>query len=134
MSGATDLRRKAGMYKRMAAVRTSGGHEADRQLLTLADKLDHEAARLEGQTEPPRGANGDPAPHIAGHGRASALRRQPAARCSRCAAYLAEFERSIDGDDLFRTSYCVNCTSAAVCVIVAVDPCHIKYSCSSLLA
>jgi|SRR5580700_6548866 hypothetical protein len=95
MSGATDLRRKAGMYKRMAAVRTSGGHEADRQLLTLADKLDHEAARLEGQTEPPRGANGDPAPHIAGHGRASALRRQPAARCSRCAAYLAEFERSM---------------------------------------
>jgi hypothetical protein len=49
---ATDLRRTAGMYKRMAAVPTSGGHEADHQLLALAAKLDHEAARLEGQNEP----------------------------------------------------------------------------------
>ena len=31
-------------------------HEADRQLLELADKLDHDAAMLEGQTKPPSDA------------------------------------------------------------------------------
>ena len=36
----------------MAAVPTSGGHEADRELLALADELDREAAMLEGQIKP----------------------------------------------------------------------------------
>jgi hypothetical protein len=52
MNRATNLRHLADLCGRMAAVRTSGGHQADRQLVTLADKLDHEAARLEGETEP----------------------------------------------------------------------------------
>jgi hypothetical protein len=40
----------------MAAVPTSSGHRADRRLVTLADKLDHEAAMLEVETEPPSDA------------------------------------------------------------------------------
>jgi hypothetical protein len=53
MNRATDLRHMADLCKRMAAIPTSGGHRADRKLLTLADKLDHEAARLEVETKPP---------------------------------------------------------------------------------
>ena len=52
MNRATDLRRMAELCKRMAAVPTSGGHRTDRLLVTLAEQLDYEAARLEGQTEP----------------------------------------------------------------------------------
>ena len=43
----------------MAAVPTSGGHRADRRLVTLAEQLDYEAARLEGQNEPRRTAYDD---------------------------------------------------------------------------
>jgi hypothetical protein len=52
MNRATNLRQMADRCRRMAAVPTSGGHCADRQLLILADKLEHEAAGLEGQTAP----------------------------------------------------------------------------------
>jgi hypothetical protein len=54
MNKANDLRRVADLCKRMAKVCTSGGHRADRRLLTLADRLDCQAARLEGETEPRR--------------------------------------------------------------------------------
>jgi hypothetical protein len=47
MSRVTDLRRMADLCKRMASIRTSGGHEANRRLLVLADSLGREAARLE---------------------------------------------------------------------------------------
>ena len=46
MSEATDLRHKARLYKRLAEIRTSGGHRADRLLLKLADELDRDAAEL----------------------------------------------------------------------------------------
>jgi hypothetical protein len=48
MNKATDLRRMADLCRRMAAVPTSGGHCADRQLLLRADKLDREAVRVGG--------------------------------------------------------------------------------------
>lgn len=61
MNKVTDLRRMADLCKRMAAVPTSGGHCADRQLLTLADQLDREAGELEGQAVgPTRKGNGRP--------------------------------------------------------------------------
>jgi hypothetical protein len=56
MNKVADLRGMADLCKRMAAVPTSGGHCADRQLITLADKLDHKAAKLEVETKPPSGA------------------------------------------------------------------------------
>ena len=46
MDRATDLRRLADLCKRMAEVPTSGGHRADRRLLTLAERLDREVAEL----------------------------------------------------------------------------------------
>lgn len=49
MSEAADLRHKARLYKRLAEIRTSGGHRADR-LLLIADELDREAAELEEQS------------------------------------------------------------------------------------
>ena len=43
----TELRRKAERCRRLAKIATSGGHNADRELLTLADELDRQAADLE---------------------------------------------------------------------------------------
>jgi hypothetical protein len=59
MNKTTDLRRTANLCKRVAEIRTSGGHRTDRRLLTLAERLDYEAARLEGQTEPRQAAYDD---------------------------------------------------------------------------
>jgi hypothetical protein len=53
MDRATNLRRTAGLYKRLASVPTSGGHCSDRLLLTLADELDREAAELDGRSARP---------------------------------------------------------------------------------
>ena len=50
MSKGADLRHEASQYKRLAAIRTSGGHRADRLLLALAEELDREAAELEDQS------------------------------------------------------------------------------------
>jgi hypothetical protein len=47
MDRAADLRHRAGLYKRLAQIRTSGGHSTDLLLLSLADELDREAAELE---------------------------------------------------------------------------------------
>lgn len=47
MSKATDPQRIAELCRRVAAIPTSGGHRADRALLTLAGKLDREATALE---------------------------------------------------------------------------------------
>jgi hypothetical protein len=44
MQKSTGLRQKAKLLRRIASVPTWGGHHADRELLALADKLDHEAA------------------------------------------------------------------------------------------
>ena len=52
MDRATDLRRLADLCNRMAEIPTSGGHSADRWLLTLAEKLRREAAFLNDQTAP----------------------------------------------------------------------------------
>jgi hypothetical protein len=49
MDKAADLRHRAGLYKRLAQIRTSGGHSTDLLLLSLADELDREAAELEDQ-------------------------------------------------------------------------------------
>ena len=54
MDRANDLRRLANLCKRMAEVPTSGGHRADRRLLTLADRLDREAAELGRDATPAR--------------------------------------------------------------------------------
>lgn len=43
----TKLRRKAEQLRRLANIATSGGHIADRQLRTLADEFDRQAADLE---------------------------------------------------------------------------------------
>jgi hypothetical protein len=43
MSKAQHLKKTADLYRRLAAIPTSGGHRADSVLLALADKLDHEA-------------------------------------------------------------------------------------------
>ena len=50
MDRAADLRLRAGLYKRLAGIRTSGGHSTDLLLLGLADELDREAAELEDQS------------------------------------------------------------------------------------
>jgi len=50
MDRAADLRHKAGLYKRLAEIRTSGGHSTDLLLIGLADELDREAAELEDQS------------------------------------------------------------------------------------
>jgi hypothetical protein len=63
MNRATDLRRIANLCRRVAAVPTAGGHRADRLLVTLAEQLDHEAAMLEGQTEPSSDATVIPLRH-----------------------------------------------------------------------
>ena len=44
---ATELRRKAALFRRMANVPTTGGHRADHHLLTLAEKLERQAAELD---------------------------------------------------------------------------------------
>jgi hypothetical protein len=46
MNRASDLRRTADRYRRLASIPTSGGHSADRELLVLAQELDHHAAEL----------------------------------------------------------------------------------------
>jgi hypothetical protein len=43
----TELRQKADLYRRMASVPTEGGHNEDRVLLSVADQLEREAAKLE---------------------------------------------------------------------------------------
>jgi hypothetical protein len=47
MSAAEYLRQKAALYRRLATIKTSGGHLADRVLLANAEKLESEAAALE---------------------------------------------------------------------------------------
>lgn len=47
MSTGEYLRQKAALYRRLAAIKTSGGHLADRVLLANAEKLESEAAALE---------------------------------------------------------------------------------------
>ena len=45
---ATDLRRQAALYRRLANVPTSGDRLADHALINHAERLEHEAAALEG--------------------------------------------------------------------------------------
>jgi hypothetical protein len=52
MNRAEDLRHLAALYRRVAGVHTTGGHNADRELLALAERLEDEAARLESENEP----------------------------------------------------------------------------------
>jgi hypothetical protein len=49
MNRAIDLRRKAGLYKRLAEIPTTGGHHADRPLLVIAEELESEAEELESE-------------------------------------------------------------------------------------
>jgi hypothetical protein len=53
MAKATDLRRIADRYRRLASVPTTGGHREDRLLLVLAEELDREAETFENQAEKP---------------------------------------------------------------------------------
>jgi len=48
MDRVADLRHKAGLYKRLAEIRTSGGHSTDLLLIRLADELDREGRRARG--------------------------------------------------------------------------------------
>ena len=50
MSDVAALRGKSALFRRIASIPTSGGHSADRVLLHLAERLDHEAASAEGQS------------------------------------------------------------------------------------
>jgi len=50
MSDAAELRQKSALFRRIASIVTSGGHSADRVLIHLADRLDHEAAFAERQS------------------------------------------------------------------------------------
>jgi hypothetical protein len=43
------LRQKAELYRRLASVPTTGGHDEDRVLLAIADDLEHKAATLDAQ-------------------------------------------------------------------------------------
>jgi hypothetical protein len=62
MDRVADLRDWAGQYKRLAQIRTSGGHSTGLLLLDLADELDREAAELEDQSpRDPRRPTVDPA-------------------------------------------------------------------------
>jgi hypothetical protein len=49
MEYANELRRKAALCRRVAAVPTSGSTSADRVLTELAETLEHEAAAIERQ-------------------------------------------------------------------------------------
>jgi hypothetical protein len=49
MSNTTHFQKVADLCRRVAAIPTSGGHQADRTLLALASKLDREAAMLDGR-------------------------------------------------------------------------------------
>jgi hypothetical protein len=44
---ASELRRKAAMYRHAASVPTNGGNGTDRGLLILAEQLEHEAGVIE---------------------------------------------------------------------------------------
>jgi len=52
MSDAIELRKKAILFRRIAGITTSGGSSADRVLLHLAERLDHEAAASEWESDP----------------------------------------------------------------------------------
>lgn len=41
------LRQKAQLYRRLASIPTTGGHDEDRVLLAIADDLDHKAKMLD---------------------------------------------------------------------------------------
>jgi hypothetical protein len=43
----TELRQQASIYRRLAGMPTEGGHEEDRILRAVADKLEREAAELD---------------------------------------------------------------------------------------
>jgi hypothetical protein len=47
-----DRRRQAKLYRRLATIPTEGGHQADRALLRLADRLERVANKLEEGTNP----------------------------------------------------------------------------------
>jgi hypothetical protein len=42
-----ELRRKAELYRRLASIPTTGGHDEDRVLLAVADDLERKAEALE---------------------------------------------------------------------------------------
>jgi hypothetical protein len=52
MSDAGEFRRKSTLFRRIASIATSGGHSADRVLIHLAERLEHEAALAERQSSP----------------------------------------------------------------------------------
>jgi hypothetical protein len=52
MSDPQELRKRAEQARRAALVRTVGGQAADRQLLTLAIKLEEKAAEIDRATLP----------------------------------------------------------------------------------
>jgi hypothetical protein len=47
MPKATHLRQQAELYRRIANIPTDGGRREDRVLLTIADRLERQAAALE---------------------------------------------------------------------------------------
>jgi hypothetical protein len=44
---ASQLRKKAAKFRRFASIKTNGGQAEDRELILLAEKLEHEAGRIE---------------------------------------------------------------------------------------
>ena len=52
MSDTTALRKKATLFRRIASITTSGGSIADRILLHLAERLEHEATASEWKSDP----------------------------------------------------------------------------------
>jgi hypothetical protein len=52
MSDVAALHGKSALFRRIASIPTSGGGSADRILFHLAERLDHEAASAEGQSDP----------------------------------------------------------------------------------
>jgi hypothetical protein len=53
-----ELRQKAKLYRRLASVPTTGGHDEDRVLLAIADELERKAAELETQATQQGGGPG----------------------------------------------------------------------------
>jgi hypothetical protein len=49
------LRQKAQLYRRLASIPTTGGHDVDRVLREVADDLERKAAELETQATQQRG-------------------------------------------------------------------------------
>ena len=49
MSAVSHLRQEANLCRRLAGIRTAGGHHEDRVLLDLADELERKAEELEGR-------------------------------------------------------------------------------------